>query len=97
MDPEDYVELAKHKWFAKRCDRRFYAVRSGKNKNVKMHHVIMGTEEGKVIDHINGNGLDNRKANVRFATVQQNGWNKRKQSGNYSSKYKGVNWEKKRR
>ncbi|MHC4655116.1 MAG: AP2 domain-containing protein [Planctomycetota bacterium] len=61
-----------------------------------MHQVIMGTEEGKVIDHINSNGLDNRKANVRFATPQQNGWNQRKQRGNYSSKYKGVHWEKKR-
>ena len=97
VDPERYEELAKYKWFAKRCDGRFYAVRSAKNKNVKMHHVIIGTEEGKVIDHINSNGLDNRKANVRFATAQQNGWNKRKQRGNYSSKYKGVHWEKKRK
>ncbi|MHC4693336.1 MAG: AP2 domain-containing protein [Planctomycetota bacterium] len=97
VDPEDYKELAKYKWFAARKDRRFYAVRWVKGKNVKMHHVIMGTEEGKVIDHINGNGLDNRNANVRFATVQQNGWNKRKQWGDYSSKYKGVSWEKKRK
>ncbi|MBW8040358.1 MAG: hypothetical protein FVQ85_10195 [Planctomycetes bacterium] len=97
VDPERYEELAKHKWFAKRCDGRFYAVRSTKIKNVKMHQVIMGTEEGKVIDHINSNGLDNRKANVRFATSQQNSWNQRKQRGNSSSKYKGVSWEKKRK
>jgi len=97
VDPERYEELAKHKWFAKRCDGRFYAARSTKNKNVKMHQVIMGTEEGKVIDHINSNGLDNRKANVRFATSQQNSWNQRKQRGNSSSKYKGVSWEKKRK
>ena len=97
VDPERYEELAKHKWFAVRNDGRFYAVRSAKNKNVKMHHVIIGTEEGKVIDHINSNGLDNRKANVRFATSQQNSWNQRKQRGNSSSKYKGVSWEKKRK
>ena len=96
VDPERYEELAKYKWFAKRCDSRFYAVRWEKNRNVKMHQVIMGTEEGKVIDHINGNGLDNRQANVRFATSQQNSWNQRKQRGNSSSKYKGVSWEKKR-
>lgn len=97
VDPERYEELAKHKWFAKRCDRRFYAVRWEKNKNVNMHQVIMGTEEGKVIDHINGNGLDNRKANIRFATAQQNCWNQRKQRSNSRSKYKGVHWEKKRK
>lgn len=97
VDPEDYEGLAKYKWFAKRCDGRFYAVRSKRNRNVKMHQVILGTKEGKVIDHINGNGLDNRKANVRFATSEQNSWNQRKQRSQSSSKYKGVHWEKKRK
>lgn len=59
-----------------------------------MHRVIMGDVEGKFVDHINHNGLDNRKANLRFATAQQNTWNKRKQKGNYSSQYKGVHWVK---
>jgi len=101
VDPEDYKKLAKYNWYAKRCDRRFYAERWGKRKqgsiirtDIKMHQVIMGTAEGKVIDHINHNGLDNRKANLRFATTQQNTWNKRKQKGNYSSQYKGVHWVK---
>lgn len=97
VDPEDYKELSKYKWFAKRCDRRFYAERSYKNKNVKMHEVIMGTVAGKVIDHINQNGLNNRKSNLRFATTEQNAWNKRKQKGDYSSKYKGVHWVKSRK
>ena len=94
VDPEDYKELAKYKWYAKRCDRRFYAERWYKNRNLKMHRVIMGAAEGKVIDHINHNGLDNRKANLRFVTSQQNTWNKRKQKGSYSSQYKGVHWVK---
>lgn len=94
VDPEDYKQLSKYKWFAKRCERRFYAERSYKNKNLKMHREIMGNLEGKFIDHINHNGLDNRKVNLRFVTPQQNAWNKRKQKGNYSSKYKGVHWVK---
>ena len=94
VDAEDYEKLNKYKWFAKRCERRFYAERSYKNKNLKMHHEIMGTVEGKYIDHINHNGLDNRKVNLRFVTPEQNSWNKRKQSGSYSSKYKGVHWVK---
>jgi hypothetical protein len=96
VDPEDYEELARHKWYAVRKDGKFYAVRSRKNGNLKMHRVIIGALEGEIVDHKNGNGLDNRKANVRFATAQQNGWNKRKQRSNCSSKYKGVSWEKKR-
>jgi hypothetical protein len=94
VDPEDYKEFAKYKWYAKGCGRRFYAERwdsSGiKGKDVSMHQAIMGAAEGKVIDHINHNGLDNRKANLRFATAQQNTWNKRKKRGNSSSRYKGV-------
>ena len=101
VDPEDYKKLAKYKWYAKKCERRFYAERWGEKKqgsktkgDLKMHREIMGDAEGKVIDHINHNGLDNRKANLRFATTQQNTWNKRKQKGDYSSKYKGVHWVK---
>jgi hypothetical protein len=54
--------------------------------------MIMKAEPGKFRDHINHNGLDNRKANLRQATRAQNCWNKRKQKGSHSSKYKGVSW-----
>jgi len=62
-----------------------------------MHQEIMGAVEGKIINHINHNGLDNRKANLRFATIQQNTWNQRKSRGNYNSRYKGVAWSKSRK
>lgn len=99
VDPERYEELAKYKWFAARSERGFYAVRMVKaeggrvrQKNVRMHRVILKPPKGKFIDHINHNGLDNRRVNLRVCTTQQNTWNKRKQRGNYSSKYKGVSW-----
>ncbi len=99
VDPERYEELAKYKWFAVRFGRGFYALRMVKargggvrQKNVRMHRVILDVPEGKFIDHINHNGLDNRTANLRLATRQQNSWNKRKQEGNCSSQYKGVTW-----
>jgi hypothetical protein len=97
VDPEDYEELTKYKWFAKRFKGRFYAGRTVKKKTVRMHQAIIGDVEGKVIDHINHNGLDNRKANLRFVTTQQNSWNRRKNRGNYSSRYKGVAWSKSRK
>jgi hypothetical protein len=104
VDPEDYEKLARYRWYALRIERSFYAVRQyktnkgrGKYESVRMHQEIMGAAEGKVIDHINHNGLDNRKANLRFATIQQNTWNQRKSRGNYSSRYKGVAWSKRRK
>jgi len=100
VDPERYEELAKYKWFAVKSESGYYALRmtrarkgSGvRQKGVRMHRVILKPPKGKFIDHINHNGLDNRRANLRIVTCQQNSWNKRKQRGNYSSKYKGVTW-----
>jgi len=101
VDPEDYQELSKYKWFAIRSPRGFYAARSvGSNRRktgqqtIRMHQVILKPPEGKFIDHINHNGLDNRRSNLRICTLQQNIWNMRKQRGNCASQYKGVTWRK---
>jgi len=51
--------------------------------------------DGLVVDHINGNGLDNRKANLRLGTYAQNSWNRPKGRRKCSSKYKGVCMDKK--
>ena len=59
-----------------------------------MHIQIMHAEKGILIDHINHNGLDNRRANLRFATYGQNAWNSKKGINRGSSKYKGVSWDK---
>jgi len=97
VDPEDYDRLAGYKWFAMRSRRGFYAIRmvttkNGRRKKIRMHRQILNAPADKLVDHINHNGLDNRKANLRIVTNMQNSWNKRKQKGDYSSRYKGVSW-----
>lgn len=92
VDPEDYEWLMKYKWHA--SDGRggnFYAVN---RKMQKMHRLIMNAPKGKVVDHINRNGLDNRKANLRPATHTQNMWNNGQRVERFSSKYRGVSWHK---
>lgn len=54
-----------------------------------MHRFIMNAQKGQIIDHINGNGLDNRKENLRFCTHRQNAYNLITGT-NKTSKYKGV-------
>lgn len=94
VDAGDYEFLSQWNWFSL---NDYYAARTkyigmfnGKPKRItiKMHQVLMNAPEGFEIDHINGDGLDNRRSNLRICTHQQNIWNRRAQKGS-TSKYKG--------
>jgi len=103
VDPEDYPRLAKHKWFVRKCKHTSYAARmgprdaQGKQKVIWMHREIMNGPRGLLVDHINHNGLDNRKSNLRTATRWQNAQNRRKTNKKTASRYKGVSWNKRDR
>ena len=95
VDPEDYCWLSQFRWHYVRTGRTFYAVRSdysgGRGRKIWMHREIMGTAKGLVCDHVNHNGQDNRKHNLRNCTVAQNNLN-RQRYRNSRSRYKGVWW-----
>ncbi len=99
VDAEDYEDLSKYRWCAVRGRDTFYAMRSGRRrkgqrrKYYQMHREVMRIGENKVCDHINGDGLDNRKANLRAVTCAQNSWNSGKSRGVSQSKYKGPAWD----
>lgn len=81
IDKEDYEKIKKYNWhlqFGKMKNYTvFYASASLKGcKSMRMHRYIMNCEENLVIDHINHNGLDNRKSNLRICTPHQNNLNK---------------------
>jgi len=59
-----------------------------------MHRQILKIKDKLFVDHINGDGLDNRKSNLRAATALENSWNMKKVRIKTSSRYKGVIWNK---
>jgi hypothetical protein len=91
VDDEDYEYLNQWKWYAAKAPHTFYAARGvnrkGKWTSEKMHRVLFDIPAGKEIDHINHNGLDNRRSNLRIVTTQQNSLNV---SAFGSSRYLGV-------
>jgi hypothetical protein len=96
VDDADFEWLNQHKWCALKERNTFYAVRTSKTVNGKrttiyMHIEIIGRKEGLMTDHINGNGLDNRRENLRHVTHRQNGQNRHDET---TSKYPGVYWYK---
>lgn len=92
VDGEDYEQLSKHKWSAGKVHNVYYASRTnviGKRRKILMHREIMKEPVGFQIDHINGDGLDNRKANLRICTHSQNHQNQFSRKG-CTSCFKGV-------
>ena len=96
VDDADYEWLSQWKWCALSIGRTFYAQRKqrlpgGMSIGFLMHREILCPPTGMVTDHIDCNGINNSRSNLRSATQQQNMMNKRPQLGGTSS-YKGV-WQ----
>lgn len=91
VDPEDYETLiAEGRWFAGWTGWSWYAGRNARGDSgrvqIRMHGYLTGFP---LTDHVNGDSLDNRRANLRTASTSQNGANRPAQRNNTSG-YKGV-------
>ena len=94
VSDEDYEFLIQWKWFADKHKHTYYAARNfvnekGQRRILRMHRVILGAKSTEAVDHKNGDGLDNRRENIRLATSQLNQAN-RGINGNKTSHFKGV-------
>ena len=80
VDDEDFDSLNVFKWFAMKYDNTFYAGRKSPKINgqqtILMHREIMNTPEGMETDHIDRDGLNNQRSNLRIVTRQQNQFNR---------------------
>jgi hypothetical protein len=87
VDPEDYDVLSKCKWHAAKNGNTVYAKRGLNSKTIFMHRAVIECKTGDEIDHIDGNGLNNQKSNLRVASPRVNQQN---QHVNKKSGYTGV-------
>lgn len=98
IDIQDIDKVAGFNWFAVVQKHGAYAVRRASKEEslsgkLSMHRAIMGNPDGVQIDHIDLDGTNNRRGNLRVASVLDNSYNRRKNSKNTSG-YKGVCWNK---
>lgn len=94
VDDNMFEKLNKYCWYRDSRGSTEYAYRSeykdGQSKRIQMHRTIIGGDDDRQVDHINGYGLDNRRSNLRYATVQQNAFNRKKPNVKSTSQFKGV-------
>lgn len=94
VDEEDFENLKKYRWTALvqgRLKKRAYSYQLKKY----LHRFLLDAPEGLTVDHIDGDPLNNKKANLRLATQQQNCSNSQKpRTRKFTSIYKGVYYDK---
>ena len=90
VDASDAERLSQFQW-RKRGAK--YAAALVEGRLVRMHHIVLGTiDSGMVVDHINGDGLDNRRVNLRVCLPSQNAKNRKATAKPHTSRFKGVSW-----
>lgn len=98
VDDADYEYLTLFNWQGSEDKNTWYAKRAAKQANgrattVSMHREILSVARGVYVDHIDGDGLNNQRHNLRQCTAQQNQFNARTRTDNASG-YKNVYWHK---
>lgn len=88
VDNNDYEKVSKIKWY---CTVHGYAAnRNWHNPIIYMHRFIMESPQNKIVDHINGNKLDNRRKNLRISSHYVNGHNRHGLNKNNTSGHTNV-------
>jgi len=95
VDNDLFEELSQYNWCVDEDVNTWYANRKENRIIISMHRQILGLKykDGKIVDHINHNGLDNRRSNLRVVTHIENCRNHTGRSHSTSG-YTGVSWHK---
>lgn len=81
-----HIRRGRHAWYAMRDARR-----AGRHTVEYLHRLLLGAPRGVAVDHIDGNGLNNLRDNLRLCSLSENNGNSQRRSDNTSG-FKGVSW-----
>ena len=90
VSEEDHVLVSKYKWHARYGRNTMYVQGNVDGKIIRLHRFLMGTKSNFVIDHLDRDGLNNTRENLRFVTLGQNSQNSQNRAG--TSEFRGVSW-----
>jgi len=96
VDAADYEAISKYQWYARHTPTTCYAMARHKGKFIQMHRLITDVPRRLVVDHIDRNGLNNTRKNLRLCRQAENARNQGPRPGG-TTKYKGVSWHAHRR
>ena len=89
IDEQDWEKVKDHTWHTEIARKTFYATTSINGRSVRMHRLIMDPGKGEIVDHRDGNGLNNRRSNLRVCNNSQNLRNRGLPASNKTG-FKGV-------
>lgn len=101
IDDEDYPRLKDFRWCFHRIEgyaiATVYGVHPTRPRGqttLVMHRLVLNAPKGTMVDHVNGDKLDNRKANLRLCNRNGNAHNRGQPKTKNKSGFKGVTWHK---
>ena len=103
IDDEDFDLISKYNWYVYKphksttyYSRATHTIKENKNAKIYIHRLILGVTDPSIfVDHIDGNGLNNQKLNLRICSQSENMRNMKKPISNKSG-FKGVFYRKDR-
>jgi hypothetical protein len=88
VDAADYPKVSQYRWYARRCGKTIYAMRHARGGDMYMHRMIMRPRRGYIVHHLDHDGLNNRRDNLRVCTPRQHQSTRGPSGG--TSQYVGV-------
>jgi hypothetical protein len=94
VDDDAHHLLLRYTWRYEARTRKYYVcsstTKNGKRVSLYLHRMILGASVGEMVDHINGDTLDNRRCNLRLVTARQNNLNSAKKPSKYNNRFRGI-------